>query len=86
MTLRYIKNKLEAVEGLLVSERGSGKAKFLYVSSPTRAIEIHTEAGNYFIEYWDTANEDSDSAPVHRDEVASEADAVTNIIQWLCAK
>ncbi len=85
MTLQYVKSQLEAVQGLSVSERGTGKGVFLFVRSAARAIEVYIEDSGYVVEYWDSADEESDDAPVNRDMVTSGSEALTRIKHWLCA-
>jgi len=83
MTLQSLREKLAVVPGLLVSERGTAKAAFLYIRSPNRAVEVYVEGNSYFVECWDNADEESDDPPVRRDVVASESDAVDKIKNWL---
>jgi hypothetical protein len=82
MALQYIKGQMEATPGLSVSERGNGKGKFLFVRSATRAIEVYIEDVGCVIEYWDSADEESDDAPVNRDVVTSDSEALAKIQHW----
>jgi hypothetical protein len=83
MSFQLLKDKLEAVPGLSVSERGMGKAKFLYVRSSVRCIEVSVEADGLSIEYWDEADEESDKASVNQELATSESEALSKIKGWL---
>ncbi len=83
MTLQHIKEELQAVQGLSVSERGTGKGQFLFIHTSKRAIEVYIEDVVYIVEYWDSADEQADDAAVGRDVIASDSEAVDKIKRWL---
>jgi hypothetical protein len=85
MNLKCLRDQLETVEGLMVSERGTGRGKFLFVRSAARALEIYIEDVGYVIEYWNNADEEADDPPVNRDVVAFDSDALARIQHWLGA-
>lgn len=82
-TLQPIKNKLEAVHGLSISERGTGNGTFLFLKTRTRAAEVYMESFGYVVECWDSADEEADDPPVSREVVGSENEAVAKIKHWL---
>ena len=83
MILDSLRQKLETVSSLSVSQRGSGNAKFLYVRSPYRAIEVSEESDCFIVEYWNTSDEKSDEDSVKTEMVESESDAFARIKDWL---
>ena len=85
-TLQPIKNKLEAIQGLSVSERGTGNGTFLFVQSVSRAVEVYMDDSNYIVEYWDSADEEADDAPVNQDVLASEAEVLAKVTRWLAPR
>jgi hypothetical protein len=85
MTLQNIKNELESVKGLSVSQRGTGKGTFLFVRSSRRAIEVYIEDIGYVVECWNSPDEESDDACVSRDVFASDSEALAKIRGWLCS-
>ena len=68
-------------ESLSVELRGTGKAAFLYIRSLARAAEISIEQGGFFVEY--CADEGSDEPPIKSERLASAADAVDAMTNWL---
>ena len=86
MTLQSLRQKLEANTELLISERGTGKAKFLYVRSPHRAIEVSEQGDGFSSEYWNTADEESDEDSVKKEIVKSESDAFAKIKSWFVSE
>jgi hypothetical protein len=86
MILQHIKKQLEALGGLVVSERGSGVGKFLFVRSPNRAIEVYEEPSGIFIECWESADEEADDASVKKEIVKSESEALEKIKNWFYIK
>ena len=83
MTLQFLKKKLEEVPGLSISERGTGKAQFLYVRSQVRALEVSIEGSGCFIEYWNEADEESDKSSVNCELIVSASEALAKITNWL---
>ncbi len=83
MILQMLKEKLDCVAGLSVSERGTGKSKFLYVCSPTRAVEVAETAAGIWIEFWDDIDKE-DEVVVNEEIVISHAEALAKIKGWLC--
>jgi hypothetical protein len=82
--LQGIKCELKAIQGVSVSERGTGKATFLYARSAARAVEVYSgENSGFIVECWDTADETSDDPPISQQIVPSTAAAVTAITRWL---
>ena len=81
--LQSIKLELETIQSLSVSERGTGKARFLYVRSATRSVEVYEEGNSFVVECWDSADEKSDDPPVSQETVPSAAAAVVKINRWL---
>jgi len=86
MSLQTVKEKLEAIPGVSVSERGTGNVNFLYVQSAKRAVEVDETPEGIWIEYWDDRDKE-DERCVKEETVESEADAFAKIKSWLsCAE
>ena len=81
--LQSIKQELETNQSLSVSERGTGKATFLYVRSATRSVEVYNDGDSFVVECWNTADEKSDDPPVSQETVRSVAAAVVKKKCWL---
>jgi hypothetical protein len=81
--LLKIRKQLEDLQGLRVDLRGSGKAAFLYVRSPKRAAEVSLEGDEYFLEYWNEADEGSEKAAVKNETVQSSSEAIKKLTEWL---
>lgn len=81
--LQAIKDALESIQGLSVSERGTGNGTFLFLKTRTRAAEVYMESVGYVVECWDSADEEADDPPVSRDVVGSENEAVAKLKHWL---
>ena len=81
MSLQVIKEKLESIPGLSVSERGTGKAKFLYVQSARRAVEVAETTNGIWIECWDDT--DKDETRVSEETVKTNEEALTKVKLWL---
>jgi hypothetical protein len=85
MILEAIQQGLQSIPELSVSLRGSGKARFLYVRSISRAVEVYLEAEGIMIEFWDKADEECEDAPINRKLVGSESEALVEVKEWLLA-
>lgn len=83
MTLQSIKEKLQTVPELSVSEVGEGKAKFLHIRSSTRGIEVAETGNKIWIEYWADKDGEDESSPVKEETVTSREEALRKIKQWL---
>jgi hypothetical protein len=82
MNFQLLREQLDAVPGLSVSERGTGKAKFLYVCSSSRAVEVAETAKGIWIEYWDDTDKE-DEKRVNEEIVPAESEALAKIEDWL---
>lgn len=83
MNLKALKERLECVPGLSISERGTGNGTFLFVRSAARAAEVYIESFGYVVECWNSADEEADDAPVSQDVFDSEAGALEKLKHWL---
>lgn len=81
--LQIVKLELQAIEGISVSERGTGDAKFLYARSATRAVGVSIQETNLVIKFWNAADEQPAAPPVSQEMVSSVATAVGEINNWL---
>lgn len=80
----FLQSELARMADVSVELRGSGKAEFLYLRSPERAMEVwFDDDGTYALEYWDTADETSDKASIRSENVRSEAEVIANVTRWL---
>jgi len=44
-----------------IALRGTGNARFIYVISGGRSVEIsHDESGRFWVQYWDSLDEDAE--------------------------
>ena len=85
MNLHLLKEKFETIPGLSVSERGTRDAKFLYITSAKRAVEVAETDGGIWIEYWTDTDDEDESRAVKEEIVASGEEALTKIKHWLTA-
>ena len=68
---------------MLVSERGAGNAKFLFIRTANRATEVSESSDSFYIEYWNHADEESDVDSVKKEIVKLESEVLAKIKIWL---
>jgi hypothetical protein len=66
-----------------VALRGIGPSSFLFSEHGARAVEVSENDGNWWIEIWDTGDEDAEA--VDEMTVASPEEAVQQVSRWLAA-
>jgi hypothetical protein len=85
MNLQIVKEKLEAIPELSVSERGTGNVEFLYVQSSRRAVEVDETPEGIWIEYWDDTDKEDEKC-VKEETVTTSEEALAKIKRWLTAR
>ena len=75
--------KILESKNLGVSYRGVDAARFLYVTSPERAIEASEDGDQLCIEFWESSDEDADDPSVKECICETVAKAVIEIETWL---
>jgi len=74
---------LEARGDLKADLRGSGKSAFLYIQSHKCAAEVSIGQGHeFFVEYWDEANEASEKAALRSENVVSVSEVMKKLTEW----
>ncbi len=76
-------NALVSLKGVTVEKRGSGDSDFLFIKSNRRAVEASLDGDLLWVEFWDSADEESDDPPVRDKHFASLEDAIREIKEWL---
>ena len=66
-----------------VALKGVGPSSFLFIEHGVRAVEVSENGGKWWIEFWDTGDEDAEA--VDEMTVASPEEAVQQISRWLVA-
>jgi hypothetical protein len=80
--LLEIRELLGLREDLKVVLRGSGKSAFLYIRSPKCAAEVSIHGQEFFVEYWDEADEESEKAAVSKQIVESVSEVLKRLTEW----
>jgi hypothetical protein len=84
--LKKLKNLLEN-NGFVVDHRSKGIGSFLYIKGENTAAEISLDdENNFWIELWETADEELDDEPV-RDLTCKQKNDVLDVIsKWIIIK
>jgi hypothetical protein len=67
-----------------VALKGVGPSSFLFIEHGARAVEVSENDGKWWIEFWDTGDEDAEA--VDEMTVANPEEAVQQISRWLVAR
>jgi hypothetical protein len=67
-----------------VSVRGKGAARFVFAEAHGRAVEASINDGNWWIECWESGDDDSPAA--FQVTVTEDSDAIDAISEWLASK
>ncbi|MHC4745129.1 MAG: hypothetical protein ACYS8Z_24700 [Planctomycetota bacterium] len=66
-----------------ISQRGDENARFLFVKSEVRSGEVSLHDGEFWIELWESADEEADDEPVEQISCGTADDAYKLLISWL---
>jgi hypothetical protein len=81
MSLQAIRTCLEGIPAIVVSERGEGKAKFLYLQKAQRAVEIAETQLGIWIECWDDTDKENETK-ISEETVATVEEVVSKVKLW----
>jgi len=80
--LRAIRVCLQARTDLRIVLRGSGVSSFLYIRSSHRAAEVSVEGKEFFVEYWDSADDNSHVPPIKSETLPSISSTTDTLTEW----